>query len=37
MPAGAGEIISSNLIFPKTRSLVKLKVLTFGNGIAFAR
>src|SRR3954454_12683897 len=35
MPAGAGKIRSRTPILPKTRSLVKLKVHAFGNGIAW--
>ena len=33
MPAGAGKVISGDVIFPKTRSLVKPKALTFGDGM----
>jgi hypothetical protein len=35
MPAGAGKIIClATMILPKIRSLVKLKVIAFGNGDA---
>ena len=36
MPAGAGECrLWQDRYSPKTRSLVKLKVVTFGNGDAW--
>ena len=32
MPAGAGEIVSGDSIFPENPALVKRKVIAFGNG-----